>query len=1105
MRVDRVMMLLLGGVAMVIYGMTLVKGVFPGESAQWMAIVSGFDPLEAPAYPAFTAITSWLSSLTIFTLPMRLNLFSLVCSVLAVMLVYRVVSFFIRDVITEESSYELAPRVSTVAGVVAAVAFMCAVPVWHAATRFQYQNFVLLFPLLAAQMMVWFSMYRRCVFLVLFTVLCGVGLVESSTFIPALVVLAAFALYVLWRAQALSFSRMAWMTGAVALVAGVLFVMVANRFFKAEDCAAMGLESIGKVMLRMLQTYKLQVGSGLTRPGTLLLLLFGVVPLLMTVLAAFRGLNNERSISQYALHVALSLLVIFSLVNLEVVSPWKLLKPVGKLPVGVYAMTAMAAGYLFAYWYLLLKVRSGNRAHHVPHLVRRTGEWMGVLIAYPFVVVIVVASLLNSFDCSSTRGMFADRCAKEILDRMGSRTWIVTDGSLSLDPHLQIMAKERGMDLGLFSLHKSDSKYYLASLWKQIEEKQMFAEADSQKLKIVLEELGVLWFLQDWFKADPEIGEKVVILGFPDLWVTAGLAPVPDFLFFSGCHDIQTLKGRPLLNEHMAFWQSMVEKDLAIKPQKRDVMDPTNFARKNLRRHMGFVANNLGVLLEELENSEDALTVYNYVVKTIDADNIASLFNRFEMTVRGVDITQTYKEQIEKELKAVVDKLLKDQRKYPLWSISRYYGYIRSPEIYAQMGWSWALSGQSAVARMNIGKIIDLLPDEKRIAALQAMAELIYRLPDGKKESEQLIDEIIEVSPENLPAIMGKIRLSLQKGAVTTAQEWLEKAKSLETRQGAFGVEWATLHLMNTNSAQARVVLQQTTDLQPRNLQAWAMLALLQLQQDETDDVENVILPRMENIMGDGDSYFTRIIRAQLALKKAEPLRRKIFEAQEQGLSVPQAAQTNLERLLRQAREAFIRAAEIDPTIQGAKDWILQLDIEMADELSAEKHARQVLRSNRDHALANYILGSLRLKERAYGEAEYLLKLSVAKEEIPAALNDLAEVLRRIKKLGEAETFARKAVEKNPKLYVAWETLGSILLEENKDLREAEQAVNRALSLYDKDARVKITLARIQLRKGDIEHARDTIRQVESQRGTLTPFDLEELAKLKTEMATARK
>jgi len=119
-------------------------------------------------------------------------------------------------------------------------------------------------------------------------------------------------------------------------------------------------------------------------------------------------------------------------------------------------------------------------------------------------------------------------------------------------------------------------------------------------------------------------------------------------------------------------------------------------------------------------------------------------------------------------------------------------------------------------------------------------------------------------------------------------------------------------------------------------------------------------------------------------------------------------------------------------------------------------------------------------------------------------LNDLAEVLRRIRKLDEAEKCAREAIKLSPELYVAWETLGCVLLESNKDLVEAERAVRKATELYKDDLRVNITLARIQLKKGDVELARGTVKMLKSRQSELSKFDQEELAKLAEQAASGR-
>ena len=1088
-----VVLVILGAI---VYGITLTKGVFPGESAQLMATAGGFNPVEFPSHSLFYSITSWLGALPISTLPMRLNLFSLVCTLFAAVLLYRVVSFFIRDVITEEASYEIAPRVSTMAGGIAAIAFLFAVPVWQAATQFHYQNFNVLLPLLAAQMLVWFALHRWRVFLVLFAVICGVGICESPMFICALPLLIALALYVLWRALALSFQRIVWILALIAAVTWLSFFIVAGRFAATDLCAVMEMGGTSSIMRKMVRMHFMILSSGIPRSGWLLVLLTGVIPVVTSILAAFRGLNNERSLGQYFLHIVLSVLVIAALANTGM-SPWHKLQPGGILPTGFYALIAMSTGYLFAHWYLLLKVRKGNRTFEVTRLTRQTGEWMGLLIAYPFACFVVLASVKNVSECGGSRGAFADRCAKEILNRMNGRTWLVTDSTL--DAHLQIEAKQRGMELNLLCLQNDRNAYYLKTLWELLDRKQMFAEKDRQPMKTTLE-LGVWPFLQDWFAMDKEIETKAVVFGIPDLWYSADLQPIPDFFMFSGVRDIKTLADRPLKDEYMAFWQSM-DKDLSLGKlsDKEIARNPTERARHNLRRHMGFVANNLGVLLEDLGNDKDAFSIYTYVSQKIDPKNISALFNRFEMAWKDNTIASSYRDQIEKEMKAFISDL---KYQYPLWSLSRSYGYVRSPELFARLGYSWAMSGNRGAMEESIKRLQNLLPDEKRVDVLNITANMLA-MAGNTAETERLYKNILAEDTNNPTAMLALARLGIQEGSIEKAKMWLDRVTQLDNRQGAFGVEWATFHLMNTNTIQARIVLQETTDMQPQNLQAWAMLSLLQIQQGELQEVESVILDRMEKIAGTADNYFILITRSQLALKKIEMIQRTFRDGQEPS----PAAVKNMESLQRTAREAIVRAAELRPDVAGAKDLILQLDIAMNDHAAAERHARQILRANRHHALANYVLGAVRLQEGAYGEAEDHLRRSVRAEETPVALNDLAEALRRIKKLEEAEMFARKALEKAPRLYEAWDTLASTLADANKSLGEAEQMINTAIELLNSreppinDPRLKITLARIQIKKGDIERAKGTLQQIRAQGGdALQKFDLEALKQLEDDI-----
>jgi len=793
------------------------------------------------------------------------------------------------------------------------------------------------------------------------------------------------------------------------------------------------------------------------------------VPWLAAAFASFRALNNERSWSQYILHLTLTLLVVLGLGN-AAISPWEILKPLGRLPVWAYALLAMTAGYLAAYWYLLLKVERPRRGHATSVLTKQTGDWLGLIVTYPLVGIVILASLINTMECRGSRGAFADRCAREILGRLGSRTWFVTDGTL--DPHLLISARERGQELNLLCLQNDMSPFYLKWMARQIESKKLFAAEDLQRMKNTLA-LGILPFIQDWFAMDKEIEKKVAIFGVPDFWYTAGLTPVPEYFFFTGVRDIQTYQGAPLFKDYMTFWKEM---DPVLAPSKKASTDPTVRHRLHLRRHMGFVANNLGVLLEDLGKEEDAFAVYTYVHNVIDPENISALFNRFEMARRGAAVASASKELIERELKDFIAGL---KHQYPLWSLSRYYGYVRSPELFARLGWGWALSGQTGAALAGVIRAIDLLPTEQRSSAMQTMAA-IYSLSDDKAKTAAIYQDMIKDDPSNRAAMLGLARIAVQEGALDKAKSWLEQAAKSGDTRGTLGVEWAVIHLMNNDLANARLALQEATDLQPKNLQAWAMLAMVQLQQDQVDEIESVVLPKMEKIAGTADDYFIQITRAQTALKKGKKFQRA-------------------------ARDAFLRASMLRPDIAGVKDMILQLDIEMNDQENAELHARQVLRTNRKHALANYVMGSLRLQEGEYGEAEDFLRRSVESQPSAAALNDLAEVLRRIRKFDEAEKHARAALASNPDLYVAWETLAVILLESGKNLDEAEQAVRKSLELFQEDLRVQITLARILLQKGETERARETLRKVKSRQGELGPFDQAELDRLSEAASSNRR
>ena len=402
----------------------------------------------------------------------------------------------------------------------------------------------------------------------------------------------------------------------------------------------------------------------------------------------------------------------------------------------------------------------------------------------------------------------------------------------------------------------------------------------------------------------------------------------------------------------------------------------------------------------------EAFSLYELVLKKIDCDNVCALFNEFEMARKGVKEALAHKMEIERNIKAIVDD---PKRRYLLWSLSRYYGYIRSPEIFARMGFAWARSGQTGNAIAQVRRAIDFVPADRQTGLLNVMAA-IYASGNQSEKSREVYQRVLASDAENHEALLGLTRLSLKQGAMKEAKEYLTKAVKVAGSRETSGFDWALLHLMNNDLSAARLALQKVTDLQPKSLQGWALLAGVLLQQyDQAKDdatktkimseLESVMLPKMEAIAESPRDYFVQITRALVLMRKGKTFRRA-------------------------ARDALVSASAARPDITVVGDMILNLDISMDDGESAERHARSVLRQDRSHRLANYVMGSLRLKEGDYMMAETFLRNAVDTEHpIPAALNDLAEALRRLQRYDEAERFARQAFNVAPDLYVSWETL----------------------------------------------------------------------------------
>lgn len=198
------------------------------------------------------------------------------------------------------------------------------------------------------------------------------------------------------------------------------------------------------------------------------------------------------------------------------------------------------------------------------------------------------------------------------------------------------------------------------------------------------------------------------------------------------------------------------------------------------------------------------------------------------------------------------------------------------------------------------------------------------------------------------------------------------------------------------------------------------------------------------------------------------------------------------------AREALSQLTTGRQDNPAVWNLAISLDIGFGDRKAAEAHAKDALRVDRSVPAANYVMGSMALERGEYESAEiYLRKAAAGDNPSPLALNDLAELLRRQHRYEEAVKVARRAVDAAPELYVAWETLGSIMVEQKSNLVEALGYIEKALELSRvngraDDVRMLVSLAKAQIAIGDLRRAKVALKKVGDRLGELGPFERKE-------------
>ena len=1028
----------LGVVAAVLCLASQAHYAYPGESARLIALWRGLDVGDV-AYPLMAFFAGLLGGG---------NLIAPVSGVVAAVALFLLVSAFVASRVpaddeTPGGEWSLA----TVAGAVASAVFLLSPAVRGAATHLEPRLFDFAWMALTLLVALPFFRLKRGAtgwLPLLMGVLCGLAFCDSAlvfAFLP--LCLAAIAMAA--RRQ-----------GRKAYGALVLFVFV---FLVAAPVAS---SSFGLTLGDHLSSLVREARGWVRTPGWAFVALFATLPAVASAFSARRALSEPPTVVVWLFHASLSFAVVLAVAT--PMSPGALLEPYGVLPVATSAFAASVAGYLAAFWW------------------RQRRQAVALVAGGILAAVLLASCLWNLFAFDGERGAFADKVARKAVEDLGDRTWIVTDGLI--DAHLRIVAADMGRELHVVSLARDLDKAYVARLGEVVAETGLGGDRNAD-LRVTLG-IGVLPFVREWFASDADVAKEAAVWNAPDFWFAAGKSPVPEFLFFGGDEgkvpDWTAWKAFDAILSAPKGWGSY---------QGGDVTNPADRLRLLLRRHLGMVANNRGVWLQDNHRDDEAWKMYELVLREIDSDNICAVFNEKLMVDAGHQFAVSKRHAIERVLDGV---RADERRRYLLWRLGSCYGYIRDPEVFVRLGYTWARSGYPGEALRQVRRAMDFVSSDRRAGLFNMMAAL-YASGRDEARSRKIYDAVLEKNAEDHDALVGLMRLEVQAGNMEKAKELLSRAVAAAVAakdEAAADRDRALLAMLKGDLAAAKSAARRIVDRDTRNLQSWALLATVVMRQmEEAKDaksraalereLDEAVIAPMEKAAVDPYDYNLQTTKGFAQLKKGEKGRKA-------------------------ARDAFAAAVKSRPDVPAVQDLLLELDISLADTAAAERHARDVLRRDLRAPLANYVMGSISLGRDELMAAEgFLRRAADAPKPAPLAFNDLAEALRRLGRHEEAVAAARKAVAAVPGLYVAWETLGSAIIDAGGDLAEAEACIRKACELSkgengrDTDVRMLVSLARVQALSGDVRRAKATVRKVQSRLSELSDFDrkaFEEVKKL---------
>ena len=1019
-------------VALALYGLTLCLTPYPGESSRLVCVHAGIDPFPPMSHLLWFHLVRFVNLFAGGSLVFILNLLSAVFGAGAVWLLYEVACRIPHDRTSEELEARIPTGPSkTLTGIVAALFLLTCAPFWFVSTRAHTASFDVFLLLLVIYLLVLFYETRRAGFAYAFALVLALSITEFSTLIVILPILGLAFLYCLFRANMLKLKPLV-ILGLCAAAGLSLYFIYAWEYIHSPAYAWRKFTSYFLVLFYIWRDQYRTIRFSLPQIGWLLVFLMTVLPFLIVVFPK-RSLTRSAVVGSMFLHGLLSLLAILVMFNVPI-APWPLLK-FRPLLVTPYVMLAICIGYLAGYWHMIMiqYSRFESRSSQVAKRAARGGF-------FPVLAVLFLSAVVLNFRFIDRRATLAvDRFVEEAVDRAAGRGWLISNGYL--DDLIELRARQKGQSLIVISAAQGRSESYL---------KYLSTLFDDSRLKGLIQ-VGLEPFLEEWLGGTPGLEREVSVLVSPDVWSSSGYTPVPDGVLFLGVTNSAAVDADRLYAEQKGFWDQF-EPILKQASHKQTLVSDWN---RWIGSHVSKMANNTGVLLEDLGKTKEAVEAYK-AARTIDTNNVSALLNQ---------LTLAHAESLPDEAKLqgeLADYERQIRGRLDIWLLSYHYGYVRNPEAFANRGWLWAMSGKPKVAVAEMRRALAMGADKQKAELAMASFYSMQRKPD---ESEQMYLSVLKNDATNQTALLGLARLSLRKMDIDSAKAYLARLRESGADEVVVGVEEAIVESVAGDIPAAKAKLIKLAETNPDRLSIWNTLAIIAL-----TDKDDKLLEKCVSVLTPVAAKSTETLNtlATLALGRGD---------------------------LKTARRYLDNIIRISPKNVQTLERLLQLDLHEGNRLLAEGHVEQILSIDPRNAYGNLILGSIQYGRAEYELAEASYRTSLSSKRSSRALNDLAWILQMKGKYEESLRLVNESIAINRKDPAAWDTQGVVLMQMNR-MDEAQQAFQQALSLQSGNPAFILHMAQLYERNGMKDQALKLADPLLARPSEMSPDDYEQLRAL---------